>query len=225
MTATKLTLKAEKRTEVGNSAKKLRKENYVLGNIYGKGLESVAVKVLLPEYQKIYRQARGTHVVYLSVGDKEYPSLISNVQRHPITRDVLHVDFRKMDLKQKTETKVPVEIIGELAVVKTGEADLIVLLNEVTVECLPTEIPEKIIIDISKLEGIGSEVKISDLPKAKEYVFMDDESQVVVQVSEAKKEEIVAPVAEEEVAPAAEGTSEAPAAGGLADAKLEPKKE
>src|SRR3989339_453250 len=140
MTATKITLKADKRTELGNMAKKLRKENYVLGNIYGKGLESVAVKVLLPEYQKIYRQARGTHVVYLSVGDKEYPSLISNVQRHPITRDVLHVDFR-----QKTETKVPVEIIGEIGVVKTGEADLIVLMNEVTVECLPTEIPEKIV--------------------------------------------------------------------------------
>lgn len=186
----KIRLVAEKRVKLGKQAKKLRREGYLPANVYGKDMSSMAVKVKLNEFINVYKKAKGTHLVYLELDKDELPILIQNVQRHPVTAKYLHADFRKMDLKEKVEAKVPIGVVGQLDVVKSGEADLLILADEVLVRALPTKIPEKIIIDISGLSGIGAEVRVKDLPKSADYEFVDNADMLVVQIVQAQKEEI-----------------------------------
>ncbi len=206
----KITLKADNRTIKGKKVKKLRREGLLPINLFGKDIRSVALSTKLIDFKKVFHKAKTTQVVYIQVAQKEYPVLVQNLQTHPVSRVILHADFKKIDLKEKTEVEVPVEIVGELAVVKSGEADLMIMQPMVWVECLPTKIPEKIAIDITKLEGIGSEVKIKDLPTGSDYKYLDDAELTVVQIVEAKKEEIKVP--EAETVATEEASGEAPVA-------------
>ena len=192
---TKINLKTDKRTVTGKKVRKLRKEGILPINLYGKDIKSLALSAKFIDFKKAFSKARTTQVVYLEVDKKEYPALIQNVQIHPATRVILHADFKKIDLKAKTEVEVPVVTIGELAVVKSGEADLMLLQDTILVECLPTKIPEKITVDISKLEGIGAEVKVKDLTQSEDYKYLAESEQIVIQIVEAKKEEIKVPEA------------------------------
>jgi len=208
----KISLKAEKRTVTGKAVKKLRREGILPINLYGKDIKSINLMTKYADFTQSYKQAKTTQVVYLEVGKEEYPALIQNLQLNPTTRKAVHADFKKVDLKQKTAVEVPIEVVGELGVIKSGEADLIVLHAKILVECLPTNIPEKIVVDISKLEGIGAEVKVKDLPQSKEYAYQLDPEITVVQISAAQKEEVPVapePATEEGAAPAAEGTAQA----------------
>lgn len=206
---TKIKLTADKRTITGKKVKKLRREGLLPINLFGKDIKSLALTAKFVDFRKVFHKAKTTQVVYVEVGQKEYPVLVQNVQIHPVNRNLLHADLKKIDLKEKTEVEVPIEVLGELAVVKSGEADLMLLQPAVWVECLPTKIPEKITVDISKLEGIGSEVKIKDLTTSSDYQYLDEPEQVVLQIAEAKKEEIKAPEAAVEGGEEAAKTEEA----------------
>ena len=137
----KLTLKAEERKLLGKKVKKLRREGLLPLNLYGRELKSQALQSELKDFQQTFKQAKSTLVVYLQWKKNEDPVLIQNVQRNPTKALILHADLRKIDLKQKTEVEVPIKVIGELEVVKSGEADLLILLDQITIECLPTKIP------------------------------------------------------------------------------------
>lgn len=201
-------LVAQKRTISGEKVKKLRNEGKLPANIFGKDMKSFAVQIETPVFKRAFKSAHTTHVVYVDVDKKEFPVLIQTPQYHPITGALLHVDMRKVDLKKKVETEVPVQIIGELAVVKSGEADAVRVSDTVLIECLPTDIPEEFTVDISKLEGIGAEVKVEDLPKSEKYIFLDQADKILIQIAEAKKEEeVIAPV-EEPAADAQSGQEE-----------------
>ncbi|MCR4330179.1 MAG: 50S ribosomal protein L25 [Candidatus Roizmanbacteria bacterium] len=201
-------LVAQKRTVSGKKVKKLRREGKLPANIFGKDIKSLAIQIEVPVFKKAFKIAHTTHVVYVDVDKKEFPVLIQTPQYHPITGTLLHVDMRKVDLKQKVETEVPVQIVGELSVVKSGEADAVRVSDTVLIECLPTDIPEEFTVDISKLVGIGAEVKVGDLPKSDKYVFLDPVDKILIQIAEAKKEEeVVAPI-EEPAAEAQEGQEE-----------------
>ncbi|MFA6005624.1 MAG: 50S ribosomal protein L25 [Patescibacteria group bacterium] len=214
-------LNIEKRTLFGKKLKKLRRENKIPGNIFGKGMQSIAVQMGLADLQKTYKKVKNTQLVYLTLAKDEYPVLIQEVQKDSIKNGILHVDFRKVNLKEKVSTLVPVEIVGELGVVKSGEADMLILSHEITIECLPANIPEKITVSIASLPGIGSGIKIKDLPKNDLYAYADEPEKSVVEIVAAQKEEIPVPVAPTatEGAPVAEGA--APAGDAKADEKEE----
>ena len=201
-------LAAQKRSVTGKKVKKLRREGKLPANIFGKEMESLAIQIEVPAFKKAFKVAHTTRVVYVDVDKKEFPVLIQNPQYHPIIGTLLHVDMRKVDLKQKVETEVPVHTVGELAVIKSGEADAVRVSDTVLIECLPTNIPEGFTIDISKLSGIGAEVKVGDLPKSDKYVFLDPADKILLQIAEAKKEEEVPVPVVEPVAETQEGQEE-----------------
>lgn len=221
----KINLVVKKRTAQGKQVKKLRREGVLPLNLYGKGIKSVALSATFKDFYKAYAQAHTTQVVYLDLDKTEHPALIQNTQFDPVSRQIIHADFKQIDLKQKTEVEVPVEVVGELGVVKSGEADMLVLHDKVLVECLPTKIPEKITVDISKLEGIGSEIKVKDLETSSDYKYLLDPEQTVVQIAEAKKEEIPTPTTAEEAPAEGEAAEAKPEEGKEAKPDAEPKKE
>jgi len=229
----KLELKVQKRKILGRKVKNLRTEGILPANIFGKKVKSTSLQISLKEFLNIFEEAGETGVIYLTIeGEKESrPVLISNIQKSPVLGEALHVEFRQIDLTEKVEVAVPVEFIGEAPAVDKGGI-VVHLLDEVKVEALPNDLPDKIEIDISTLEEIGQGIIIKDLKIDREKIkVLDDENQLVVQTEEPAKEEEPTPVpAEGEEGETKEGEEgeTAPQEGKAEEAKekeLSPEKE
>ena len=197
----KLHLDAQARTLFGKKLKKFRYQGNVPANVFGPQFKSQSVTIELKSFNKIYKVAEETGIVYLKVDKDELPVLVRGVQRHPVTHALLHVDFRKVDLKQKIETEVPIKTVGESEAVNVKGGVLLTQANTIKVEALPEEIPHEVEIDISVLKEIGEEIKVSSLPKSDKYSVKEDADKVLVSVIAHKEESLVAEtaVAEPEV--------------------------
>lgn len=198
----KITLKAKTRKETGRKVKLLRKEGVLPANIYGKKIKSTSIQVALGEFKNVYKEAGETGLIYIVFEDgkksEERPVLVANIQKDPVSDDYLHVDFHQVDLKEKVEAKVPVELIGESPAEKQFIGTVVQYLNEIEVEALPADLPDKFEIDISNLSEVDQLVHVKDLKfdKAKIEIKTDLE-EILVKVEPPQKEEVVAPAAAE----------------------------
>jgi len=190
---TKYTLQAQKRELFGKKLKRLRKLGILPANLFGKTTDSTAVQLKLQEFDRLYKLAGETSVIYVKIEneEKERPVLISNLHYDPISGRKLHVDLHQVNLKEKVTANVPVEIIGESQLVKDGIAILNQSISEIEVEALPTDIPENITFDISTLKEFGDLLKVSDAKVPVSVEIKTDLEQVVVSLSEPQKEEVV----------------------------------
>ena len=200
----KLSLSANSRTLLGKKVKTLRLAGVVPANIYGKGLESVAIAMEDKTFRNVLKTAGETGVIYVKLEgeDSEHPVLVHEVQRHPVTGQILHVDFYQVNLKEKTTANVPLILVGENDLEKSGEGMIIQTLNEIEVEALPTDIPHEFEIDVTKLAEIGQSVKVGDLvyDRDKVEIMTDpDENILVMQTAEAPEEPEEEVVAEGEL--------------------------
>lgn len=196
----KLHLEAKKREILGKQVKKLRRENILPANIYGADFKSIAIQVDIIDFKTILKSAGETSIVYLALeGEKDQiPALIQNIAYHPVSGHFLHADFRKVDLKKKIQTAVPVKIIGESEPVAQNLGVLQTSADSLSVEALPDQIPNSIEIDISGLNQVGDEIKLKDIKSTGNYVFVDDPEKLIVRIIEHKEEEIT-PQAQEPV--------------------------
>ena len=200
--ADKIKLSAQKRELFGKKVKRLRQEGLVPANVYGSKVKSVAIKISYLDLKKVYKQAGETSVINLLIeGEKETrPVLISDIQANPVSKQVLHIDLRQVDLSQKISANVPIEIIGESEAVVQG-AVLVTPRDEIEVEALPNDIPEKIELDISTLKQMGDTITVADIKVDKKKVKIKLEAEeLLVQLQEQAKEEepAVEEVSEEE---------------------------
>ena len=163
---------AEKREIFGKKTKHLRDDRKLPAVIFGKGLESISVSVDFNNYVKVFNEAGETSVIDLMVGGKKHPVLVKDVQYHHINNHPVHVGFYEVDLKQKITAQVPVEVINEEQneLIKGGEFLILTLLDEIEVECLPTDIPHEFIVDATKLVSEDSVITIGDLAYDKSKV-------------------------------------------------------
>lgn len=163
------TLEAQKRKIFGRKLKRLRREGILPANIYGRGVESLAIQVNLQSFQKLLSKVGETEIVELNVeGEKKArPVLIHGTQSDPVTDQLLHADFHQVDLTEKVIVAVPIVFVGKSPAVEVGNM-LLELMNEVEVEALPTKLPSKIEIDISELKEVGDGIVVADLKLPKE---------------------------------------------------------
>lgn len=221
MTEGKITLKVDKREQLGKKSKKLRDQGKVLGNVVIPGKPSLPISVEIGKLRKIYDAAGESTLVYLTVGDEksERPVLFKDVEFYPLRNVPFHVVFMQVNLKEKVEAAVPIEYVGEF---KVDGGVLLKLRDSVDVSALPTDLPEAFTIDLSTLKEADQSISLADLviDKSKvEFVLSEDtnpEDVLLVQVQEERAEE-----PEEEVV--AEDTAATPAAD--AKAKEEEKTE
>ncbi len=193
-------LKAKERKIFGRKVKQLRRAGFIPANVFGPKTKSKALTLDKSEFLKIFNQSGETTLIDLVVeGEKNpRPVLISNLHIHPVTSEILHVDLHQVDLKSKTTANIPIEIVGESPAVKVGGV-VVTLLKEVEVEALPTDLPEKIEVDISNLTEIGSSILVKDLPidHTRVELKLDPEEQVVA-IQEQQQEEIASETSSEE---------------------------
>lgn len=192
-------LKAEKREILGRKVNTLRREGILPANIYGRHVKSEAVSVSLKEFEKVFGEAGETGLIELQVDSEAKPVLVHNIQKDPVTDFPIHVDFLQVNLKEKVTATVPIEFTGESPVSKSGEGVVIEQMSEVEVEALPSDLPEKIVVDISDFEKVDDSIKVSDLKIDRDKVDLkaDAEAIVVNVAAPAKEEEVAPPVAEE----------------------------
>lgn len=206
----KYTLKADKRTILGRKAKLLRAEGIIPANLYGKKITSLAVSVNQSDFLKLYQQVGETGLVDLLIGKTQKPVLISNLQHHPVSGQVLHVDFHQVDLKEKVTASVPVELIGESPAEKQALGNVVQQLNEIEVEALPADLPEDLKADLSLLTQVDQAILAKDLKYDSSKISLHvDPNQIIAKVEPPQKEEELAPKPPEETpaeaAPASEG--------------------
>ncbi len=185
-----ITLQAALREETGTAAsKKLRKSGRVLGVIYGKKTAPLSIDLPAPQITKILRDTGDEHLlVNITLQGQEQKTrlaLVQDVQHNPLNGEVLHVDFHEIAADEKIRISVHVETIGEPVGVKTGGGVLEHVLREVTVECLPEDLPHNITLDVSNL-NIGQALHISEIPAPKGVTILGNPSAVVVTVAAPK---------------------------------------
>lgn len=216
----KITFSAKPRTIMGKKSHTLRGQSLVPANITGDLDKPIPVSIEKQAFVKLYEKVGDTGLVYVQVeGDKAaHPVLINEVQMDPILSDVLHVVFRQVNLKEKVEAEVPVELVGELQV---KDALVVTVHDAIEVSALPTDLPEKFEIDISQFTEIGQQVTFAQLSYDKSKVELkieEEEMETPVVLVQEIKEEVI----EEEptVAEGAEG-GEVPSEGATAPAGAE----
>ena len=148
-------LKVNLRKLTGRKVKQLRREGTLPANIYGKGIKSVSIQLPIKDFNAIFATAGETNIVNLTVEKetKVRSVLINNLHIHPVTDEVIHVDFRQVDLTKVVMVNIPVEITGEAPAITQGGV-LIQLINEVEVEALPSDLPENFVLDVSKRKSL-----------------------------------------------------------------------
>lgn len=214
----KLSLVAEKRNILGRKVKALRRDGKLPANIYGKGFKSLAISVDLSDFEKIYAMAGETSIVDVKVGSSKNPVLIHNVQLHPVTDLPIHADFHKINLKEKVKAAVPIEMIGESPAVKQGLGTVVLQIKELEVEALPTDLPDKFKVDLSKLDEVGNAILVKDISIDDKKVKIDIKGdEIVAKVEPLMEEEEDAPTVVEEEAEEGEGSE----AEGTEDDKVE----
>jgi len=195
-------LAAKSRKIFGRKVKKLRREGILPANLYGKKVKSQALELPTNDFLKIYDQVGETGLVDLKINSQTKPVLIHNLQVHPVTDEPLHVDFHQVSLKEKTTADVPIEIRGDAPAVEQKKGILIQPLDEIEVEALPTDLPEKFVVDISKLEEVDQAITIADLDYDKKKVkVLADPGEVVAKINPLEEEEVAPPPIEEEAPP------------------------
>jgi len=196
------------------SARQLRREGKVPAVLYGAKRETTAVAVDGREFEAKVGSIEGTHLIRLTSASADLGGrlvLVKEVQRHPVSRALVHTDLYEVDVTAKIKLRVPLHFIGRAAGVEIGGI-LQPIRREVEVLCLPTEIPDYLEIDVSAL-GIHDAVHISDLkpPQGVEIPYDTDEALVTVLPPVVEEVKVVAEPEAVEGAPAAPATPEAAA--------------
>jgi len=184
----KLTIKDREKT--GRQAKQVRTEGDVPGVIYGYQTENRNVSSAYNDFAKIYKTGGESSLIDLEVeGGETVKALIKDVQRHPITDRFTHVDFIKVNLDEKIKTEVRLVFTGEAPAVKVLGGSLVTNKDTVEMECLPTDLVNEIVVDISGLETFEDMIRVSDIVLPKGIEILDEQDQVLVTVEAPRTEE------------------------------------
>jgi large subunit ribosomal protein L25 len=199
------------RTAVGSGpVGRLRKEGVIPGVIYGRGRDNVNVQLDRKSFTKVLNSSASDNIlVNLHIGEQTQLALVQEVQHDYIKSTVTHVDFHAVNPDEEIHAGVSVTLVGEPAGAKFGGL-LELHVHTLEVQCLPKNLPEKILVDVSHL-NVGEGIHVSELKLPEGVRTKLNGSVIVAAVSKPKVEE-VAPAATPAAAPAAGAKAAAPAA-------------
>ena len=181
---------AKKRELLGSSnARRLRNEGLLPGVIYGDEKEPVSVLLETHHFEQVlHHSASESIIIDVEVeGEGDTSVLIKEVQHHPVTSDLLHVDMFRVTAGQVLSVDIQLELVGEAAGVKSG-GTLDQVMHSIPVECLPRNLVEKIELDVSEME-IGDVLHVSDLQLGDKFKALVEEDAIVAAVAAPRAEE------------------------------------
>ncbi len=194
-------LKVITRDTLGKKVRFLRRKGLTPANLYGPNIESIPLQVETTLLKRLIARVGRNALVTLMVDGKPRVVMIRDIQRNPLTDDLLHVGFFQVEMTHRVKTEVPLLFLGDAPAAKSSRVMLLQNLTALQVEALPGELPRNIEVDLSGLEEIGQTIHVRDIPVSDTLEVLNDPDQVVVRVMETRVEveEVVA--AKEEEAP------------------------
>ena len=197
----KVVLKAERRNVIGKQVKAMRRAGQLPAVIYGRHTEPINVVLDAHNAALVLGRLTSSSLVTIDLDGQEYPSLVREKQRDFIKNRLLHVDFLAVSLTESLRASVSLNFVGVSTAVKDFNAVLVTNLQSLEVECLPTDLPERIDVDISPLARPGEGLRVRDVVVSDKVRLLDDPDTMVVVATFAKVEEEAAAV------PGAEGVT------------------
>lgn len=199
--ATSYTLEVQPREIIGKQVKQLRKQGLIPATVYGKGIEPASVQIDERAFLAVYRKAGKTALIELNTGTARQSAFVQAVQRHPVMRTIIHIDFKVVDLRKAIHVEVPVVTIGASPLVARGDALINHALNTVMVEALPAELPQHIEVDVSGLDTLDKTIHVSDIPASTSYKILTNGDAVLISLSQVRAITAEEPIEEVPVEP------------------------
>lgn len=210
-----LELAVDVREALGKKARFLRRQGMTPANIYGRNLDSVALQLQTTDLINALTQGGRNAVLSVKVNgeEKPRPAVIRDVQLHPVTDRIIHVDFLQVDITRAITSDVPVVLVGESPLPKTSTV-ISQTLASIQVSGLPLDIPRSVEADISVLVEVDQSILVSDLPLPESVEVITNADQMVVRAAQGRVS--AADAAAEAAEEAEEGAEEESSAEGAA---------
>ncbi len=198
----KVLLHAKRRTVIGKQVGALRRQGLLPGVLYGHHISPTPVTMDLREATKVLSGLTGSSLVTIEMDGTENTALVREKQRDYIKGTLRHVDFQVVSLTEKIRAHVSVELTGSSPAVKDYNGVVVTGMDELEVESLPQDLPERFVVDISRLLKIGDGIYVRDLPTNPNYTILDGGDEMLALVTYPAGEEVA------ETAAAAAGVEE-----------------
>jgi len=193
-------LQVSKREILGKKVRFLRRQGITPVHLFGHDIESLALQCDTDRLQHVLAQSGHTTLIALKLGNerRRRSVVVREIQRGSRRREVLHVDFYQVRMAEKIKVEVPIVLVGEAPALRSRDNTLAQQLNTLTVECLPSEIPASIELNLSTLTEPEQVIRIKDVELGQEIAVLNDPELVVVRISSRPVEKIKEKVVAEE---------------------------
>ncbi len=178
------TIEAKPRSALRKENKNLRRAGLIPLNMYGKGIESVPLEVDEKTFRHTLAHATASSLFRIVVDGKTSNVMLRNIQKHPVTGNVVHVDLLQVNMAQLMRMRLPVVFTGEAPAVKLKTGILQHLVDGLNVEGLPNDLPHNIAVDVSGLTEVDQGILVKDIAMAvgSNFRFLDDPEEMVVKI-------------------------------------------
>jgi len=174
-----------------------RNEGGIPAIVYGNDFENIKVSLQKPAFLKLFKEAGTSNLINLEVNsEKPFKTLVHEIQRDPLTSEILHVDFFKVNMKEKIHANIPLKFIGDSVAVIEKEGSLVTPRTSIEVLCLPADLIPELEIDISPLDDFEKDIRVSDLKLSEGIEVLNDPEEVIAHVEEPRSEEELAELEE-----------------------------
>ena len=197
----RVVIKASKRDVLGKKVSQLRREGKMPGVVYGHHIEPISIVMDAHEVTRAMMGLTPSSIITIDIDGEEHAALIRERQRDYLRNRFIHIDFQAVSRTEKIRARIETILEGVAPAVKNYNGIVLHEKEYIEVEALPEHLPERFIVDISKLERIGDMIRISDMAIADDVTVFDDVNDVIVSISgvkeEAEEEEETAAAADE----------------------------
>lgn len=188
----KVVLNATHRPVTGKKVGALRRAGQLPAVLYGHNFETTPVILNLHEATQTLGRMTGSQIVTINLEGKELATLVREKQRNYVKNLLLHIDFQVVSMTEKIRAHVPVTLEGISPAVKDFNGVVVHTINQIEVEALPQDLPERFILDLAKLASIGDAIFVRDLDASSKVTVITHADEVIVNVTgTAAEEEVV----------------------------------
>lgn len=184
----KVVFKANRRDVVGKQVRALRRQGLLPAVIYGHRVEPIAISLNAHDAGQRLPRVSSSQLITVEVEGKPHMVLVRERQRHPVTENLLHVDFLEVSMTEKLRVTVPLQFTGEAPAVKLYSGIVIPSRETLEVECLPNDLPNLIEVSVAGLGEIGDALYVRDIQAPARVTLLDDPNEVVVAVTAPETE-------------------------------------
>ena len=185
-----IVFEVNRRKVIGKKVKNLRREGELPAIVYGHNIEPIPISLDYRKASKTLDEISPSSLVVLDIEGEKHYSLVRDKQRNPVRRTIIHVDFQAVLLTETVRADVTITLVGIAPAIETYLGILVPSLEQLSIECLPTNLPESIEVDISGLTEIGDNLLVSDITALEGVEILNDPEDVVVVVIAQAAEEV-----------------------------------